>query len=121
MYKADGTYNDDAFREMGGTITDDGSEWTDVEQAFRVLDCCDRFRAVCEQIGTFIGVETFRGGYDEIPLLANSQAAQDNPVQALMLGQLWQAADDECNYKAEVRGIPRPRWWYCCWDISPEA
>jgi hypothetical protein len=31
MYKADGTYNDDAFREMGGRIEDDG-EPTDKER-----------------------------------------------------------------------------------------
>ena len=110
---------EERFVELGGVIEDDGEIWTVKEKEFQTLSCCTNFKTVCGKIAEFLEVEEFLGGYDDIQLLATSEKAQQNPVQALMLGQMWQAADDECNYKAERLGIGRPRWWYCCWDISP--
>lgn len=104
----------------GARIYDDGEIWTAKEKEFQALPCCTNFKTVCGKIAEFLEVEEFLGGYDDIQLLATSEKAQENPVQALMLGQMWQAADDECNYKAERLGISRPRWWYCCWDINPD-
>ena len=120
MHKPDGSYNDEAFRAMGGTITDDGSPWTETEKKFQALPCCTLFKTVCNQMAEFMGVDVFLGGYDDIPMFQQSEAAQENPVQALKFGMMWKAADDECNYRAQKFGIGRPRWWYCCWDIDPD-
>ena len=105
----------------GATIEDDGEIWTAKEKEFQALPCCTAFKAVCAQIATFMGVEKFLGGYDDILLFQQSEAAQENPVQALQLAMMWQGADDDCNYRAQKLGIGRPRWWYCCWDINPDA
>lgn len=45
MHNADGTYNDEAFRAMGGTITDDG-EPTDKERV------CSEFIDLIEDLAT---------------------------------------------------------------------
>ena len=112
---------DDRFVALGGTITDDGEIWNTKEKEFQALSCCTTFKAVCAKIATFMGVEEFLGGYDDIPLFQESEAAQANPVQALQLAMMWKSADDDCNYRAQKLGIGRPRWWYCCWDINPDA
>ena len=121
MHKPDGSYNDDAFREMGGIIEDDEKIWTATEEEFQAMSCCTAFKAVCAQIAKFMDVETFLGGYDDILAFQQSEAAQANPVQALKLAMMWQGADDDCNYRAQKLGIGRPRWWYCCWDINPDS
>lgn len=109
------------FEELGGVIEDDGEIWTSEEKEFQALPCCTAFKSVCNQIAAFMEVETFLGGYDDILAFQQSEKAQQNPVQALMLAMMWQGADDDCNYRAQKFGIPRPRWWYCCWDINPDA
>ena len=108
---------EERFVQLGGTIEDDGTCWSREELEFQALSCCTAFKAVCAQIATFMGVETFLGGYDDILTFQQSEAAQTNPVQALQLAMMWQGADDDCNYRAQKLGIGRPRWWYCCWDI----
>lgn len=109
--------SEEQFVQLGGTIETDGTPWSAEELEFQALPCCTAFKAVCAQIATFMGVETFLGGYDDILAFQQSEAAQTNPVQALQLAMMWQGADDDCNYRAQKLGIGRPRWWYCCWDI----
>ena len=108
------------FKDLGGEIEDDGTCWTAAELEFQTLACCTTFKAVCGQIAEFMGVDVFFGGYDDILAFQQSEQAQENPVQALMLAMMWQGADDDCNYRAQKLGIGRPRWWYCCWDIDPD-
>ena len=119
-----GTYSpvsEALFIELGGVITSDEGIWTSVEKEFQALPCCTAFKAVCNQIATFMEVESFLGGYDDILFFQQSEKAQQNPVQAIMLAMMWQGADDDCNYRAQKLGIGRPLWWYCCWDINPDA
>ena len=90
MHNHDGSYNDDAFREMGGTITDDG-EPSPFEAA------CAQFRTLCEAIGDFIGDLEFKGGFDEYAVFATSEAYAGNPVKGNALAIQWSALNELCN------------------------
>ena len=111
MHKADGSYNDEAFREMGGTITDDG-EPSPFEAA------CAQFRTLCAQIGAFIGEPDFKGGFDEYTEFATSEAYQQNPVQGNALAIQWSALNELCKYEGQKIGLGQPDWWYRCWEMA---
>ena len=111
MHRADGTYNDDAFREMGGTITDDGQP-TPFEAA------CAQFRTLCAQIGNFIDDPDFKGGFDEYTEFATSEAYQQNPVQGNALAIQWSALNELCKYEGAKEGFGQPEWWYKCWELA---
>ena len=111
MHNSDGSYNDDAFREMGGTITDDGQP-TPFEAA------CAQFRTLCAQIGAFIGYPDFKGGFDEYTEFATSEAYQQNPVQGNALAIQWSALNELCKYEGAKEGYGQPDWWYKCWEAN---
>lgn len=72
------------------------------------------FRAVCSAIGTLIGNENFRGGFDEISSFADSEAAQSQAGIVLSLKLTF--ADKQCTYEAAKLGIGQPQWWNECWN-----
>lgn len=111
MHNSDGSYNDDAFREMGGTITDDG-EPSPFEAA------CAQFRTLCAQIGEFIGDPDFKGGFDEYTEFATSEAYKANPVQGNALAIQWSALNELCKYEGAKEGYSQPEWWYRCWEAN---
>lgn len=104
---------DNSFIALGGTIEDDGepTHWDLLNAA------CDNFVAVCNDIGTFIGDPNFTGGIDEIDKLYQSEAAQQDLNQALLLAARWEGADKQCNHWAskEDVGLASPAWWWYCW------
>lgn len=60
MHKPDGSYNDDAFREMGGTITEDG-EPTPKEKFISGLDdYLDELEEQAEALALDITVDEFK-------------------------------------------------------------
>lgn len=105
---------EETFLAYGGSIEEDG-EPTHTE----LLDAaCDGFVAVCNDIGEFIGDPDFQGGIDEIDKLYQSEAAQQNPEQALILAARWEGADKQCNHwasKSDVN-LASPAWWWYCWQ-----
>ena len=107
--------SDDDFTDAGGTITEDG-EPTHMEE---LLAAEATFRQVCAAIGTFIGDANFCGGINDMSALAESEAALENPVQALMLSERWNGADKACNHFASKPDVnlPSPKWWYHCWGL----
>ena len=111
MHNSDGTYNDEAFREMGGTIEDDGKP-SPFEAA------CAQFRVLCEEIGTFIGDANFKGGFDEYAVFATSEAYASNPVKGNALAIQWSALNELCKYEGKKIGLGQPDWWYRCWDLA---
>lgn len=110
--------SEETFLANGGEIEDDGqpTHWEEFEAA------CDNFVAVCNAIGQFIGDPSFQGGITEMQALANSEAAQQNPVQALMLAEQWNGANLACNHWAnkEDVNLPSPAWWWYCWSRYAE-
>ena len=110
----DGSPNDELFVKLGGTIEED-DEPTHME----LMDAaCDTFVAVSNDIGDFIGDPDFQGGIDEIDKLYQSEAAQQNPEQALILAARWLAADKALNHwasKDDVNLASPACWWYC-WE-----
>lgn len=115
----DGTFispvSDADFVAAGGEITENG-EPTHMEE---LLAAEETFRQVCAAIGEFIDDPTFRGGINDMSELAESEAAQENPVQALMLSERWNGADKACNHfasKSDVN-LQSPKWWYHCWGL----
>lgn len=109
MHNPDGSYNDAAFRELGGTIEDDGQP-TPFEAA------CAQFRTLCAAIGAFIGDPDFKGGFDEYTAFATSEAYQQNPVQGNALAIQWSALNELCKYEGQKAGYGQPEWWYKCWE-----
>ena len=77
---------------------------------------CGQFRDVCKQIGDFIGVPEFKGGFDEYSIFINSTAAVLNPSKAALLAAMWSGANEYCIYEASKLNIGQPEWWYKCWD-----
>lgn len=111
MRKPDGTYNDEAFREMGGVIEDDG-------QPSPFEAACAQFRTLCAQIGAFIGDPDFMGGFDEYSEFATSEAYQQNPVQGNALAIQWSALNELCKYEGAKIGLGQPSWWWKCWEMA---
>jgi hypothetical protein len=105
---------DERFVALGGTIEDDGQP-TPFEAA------CAQFRAVCSDIGTFIGDLGFRGGFDEYSVFATSEAYQQNPVQGNALAIKWSAFNELCKYEGAKIGLGQPDWWYLCWEENAES
>lgn len=104
------------FVANGGIIEDDGEETPEEKFA----DACRLFRALCDQIGQFIGDASFQGGFDEYANFANSQAYQANPVQGNALAIQWSALNELCKYKGALIGLGQPDWWYRCWELLAE-
>ena len=63
---------EELFLAKGGTIEEDGEKTPEEKFA----DACRLFRALCDQIGQFIGDASFQGGFDEYAEFANSEAYQ---------------------------------------------
>lgn len=72
------------------------------------------FRTVCSAIGSLIGNSEFKGGFEEIPTFANSDAAQSQ--QGIILSLQLTFADKQCTYEAAKLGIGQPQWWNECWN-----
>ena len=103
------------FIELGGTIEDDGKP-THMEE---LDDACDKFIANVLDIQEFIGSTDFFGGIDEMDTLDKSEAAAQNPTQALTLAQRWSATDRRCNFFADkpdlIATMHSPNWFYYAW------
>jgi len=50
MHKTDGSYNDDAFREMGGTITEDGDQTPKQRVCSEFIDLIEALAAQTDKI-----------------------------------------------------------------------
>ena len=103
------------FIELGGTVEDDGKPTHQEE----LDDACDKFIANVLDIQEFIGSTDFFGGIDEMDILDNSQAAQDDPMTALKLAQRWAATNTRCNFFADkpdlIATFHSPAWFYYAW------
>ena len=104
------------FLSMGGTIEDDGEPTT--EESF--LAACAMFRALCDEIGEFIGDASFMGGFEEYAAFANSEAYADDPVKGNALAIRWSALNELCKYKGAKAGYDQPGWWWKCWESIGE-
>ena len=74
---------------------------------------CTMFRAVCTNIGTLLGVEDFRGGFDEMQTFQSSESF--NTMPGLRLAIEWSAANELCKYEGAKIGLGQPQWWHECW------
>lgn len=78
---------------------------------------CQNFRQVCAEIQQAIGVEDFKGGFDEMLVFQNSPIAQT--TEGLALAMRWSAANSLCTYIADRKlKIGQPAWWKRCWGIE---
>ena len=75
---------------------------------------CASFRQVCAEIGQLIGVQNFKGGFDEMAEFQASQAAYTDT--GVILALRWGAADKLCTYEGGKVGLGQPEWWYKCWE-----
>jgi hypothetical protein len=82
---------------------------------------CAAFRAVCAEIGEFIGVEDFKGGFDDYPTFINSVAAERSKATASLLAAKWNGLNELCRYEAGKLGLGTPEWWYKCWQMVEEV
>lgn len=104
------------FIELGGTVEDDGKPTHQEE----LDDACDKFIANVLDIQEFIGDTDFLGGIDQMGMLDDSQAAQDDPMTALKLAQRWAASNTRCNFFADKPDLKdqfaSPAWFYYAWQ-----
>ena len=119
MHNPDGSYNDDAFREMGGTIEDDGEILTPIQKQFRDSECCIQFRALVVEVREKTAIEDFYGAYEDIPRLRQTEYAQQHPEEMSYYTSLFAALDGWCNKDAKKLGIGQPAWFYICWNQAP--
>ena len=94
---------------------EDEGELTKDDTDFR--NACAAFRAVCAEIGDFIGVEDFKGGFDDYPAFINSTAAERSKATASLLAAKWNGLNELCRYEAGKLGLGTPEWWYLCWSM----
>lgn len=81
-------------------------------------NACSLFRSVCAQIGAMLGVEDFRGGFDEMTAFQQSEAFRT--LEGLHIAIEWSAANELCKYEGAKIGFGQPQWWYECWKVTPE-
>ena len=74
---------------------------------------CLAFRVICHQIGAAIGVDDFRGGFDEMS--AFSAHPVSDTLAGVKLAVAWSAAKELCVYEGRKIGLGQPDWWYDCW------
>lgn len=79
---------------------------------------CAQFRTVCAAIGTAIGDNDFRGGFDE--MAAFSEHPVFSTLDGVKLAIAWSAANDLCVYEGKKIGLGQPAWWYDCWQQNTE-
>lgn len=80
---------------------------------------CSHFREVCKQIGTLIGVEDFRGGFDEMLTFYTHDAFKTTQGHSLALA--WVGVDEQCAYEGAKIGLGRPAWWHRCWELYQQS
>lgn len=80
-------------------------------------NACALFRSVCDEIGTFIGVE-FKGGIEEYNTFMQSSAYLNAKQDGLELAVKWIGADKACVHEATKLGIKSSEWWKICWNIT---
>ena len=76
-------------------------------------NACAMFRAVCSKIGAMLGVEDFRGGFDEMLIFQQSETFKT--LEGLHLAMEWSAANELCKYEGAKIGLGQPQWWHECW------
>lgn len=85
---------------------------------------CRQFRELCHTIGQLIGVDDFKGGFDEIPQLyaylskldITTQEGLVSYARATQLVFSWIALNESCKYLGSKLGYNQPEWWYQCWS-----
>lgn len=102
------------FLQLGGTIEED--EEPAPEEDFRAA--CAMFRALCDEIGQFIGDASFQGGFDGYADFAESEAYRKDPVRGNALAIRWSALNELCKYKGAKIGLGQPDWWWKCWELA---
>ena len=105
---------EESFLEYGGVIEENGKPTP--EETFQAA--CEQFRALCAEIGEFIGDDEFKGGFDEYTAFAMSEAYAQNPVKGNALAIRWTALNELCKYKGARAGYGQPDWWYRCWEYA---
>ncbi len=104
------------FLALGGTINDDGSPTPEEDFA----GAAAKFRALCDEIGRFIGDSSFTGGFEAVVTFNNSRAAHDDPMTAYALALRWMEMNEECKYKGAKIGLGQPAWFYRAWELAAE-
>ncbi len=84
------------------------------------IHACAIFRNVCAEIGEFLGVSEFHGGFDDYSRFINSSAAERSKASASLLASMWNGANEYAKYEGAKLGYGQPEWWYRCWQYTDE-
>lgn len=76
-------------------------------------NACQIFRQICSQIGELIGVENFKGGYDDMTVFYSHEAYKTD--KGMQLAIAWSGCNELCKYQANKLNKKSPDWWYECW------
>lgn len=81
------------------------------------------FKPACDDIAKMIDVESFKGGFDEMPLLyqyilgidTSTDEGKKKMLKAHTLAIRWEAADAYCKHESEKLRWKPAEWWKFCW------
>ena len=111
------------FNPSDETLLENGWELIDAPSIKKTSEAfeaaCDDFRNICFQIREYFEFESFRGGFDEMSLVYNSQKFMT--LQGQALAQAWNASNQLCVYEAKKICLDQPDWWYQCWADAAAA
>lgn len=107
--------NEKAMEERHHRIMEAEAKKPD-ETSFRIA--CKMFVNACNKIRTFIGNNSFKGGFEDYGMFIMSSASQQNPSQAALLAAEWSGCNTYCVYEAGKIGLASPEWWYKCWELN---
>ena len=77
-------------------------------------NACMQFRQVCNQIKQLLGLQEFKGGFDQMAIFQASEKA--NTIEGIGLAMKWSALNQLCKYQGNKLGYGQPQWWYKCWE-----
>jgi len=107
-----------AADRFNGEVTPMTTDPTELLFAFNTY-----FKPTCDAIAKMIGVENFKGGFDEIQQLyryvleidASTDEGKQRLLNAHTLAIQWEAADAYCKHEAEKLRWKPAEWWKFCW------
>lgn len=77
---------------------------------------CEKFRRVCGEIQTMLGLDRFLGSYEEIELYKDREELKTDAGRSLK--DDLNLYNSLCIHEGGKIGLPPPYWFKKCWGIS---
>ena len=101
------------------------NQWHDENNKTEQIDktqfnkACSYFRQICQEIGTLIGNNNFKGGFQDMTIFYSHESYKTD--KGMQLAIAWSGCNEYCNHEAKKIGLNSPQWWYICWQNSSSS